>query len=337
MTTRLLGAVLLILALCVTNADAYWEEHNEEGKYLYGYAGVDDNLSFHLSEIESNHISTNVVSVDVDTAADDLTDKLAFLKSHGQRAIVVLDKILFINDPRLNTPCGSFAYRHRLDFKAKFDNWLSINSAHITPEFVAALAVNTEINNRCISYDSLNMVTQYVKTRLPLIPSLAGYGRGAGSAPLPDKIPEALAGVIFFMYRIFDPRTDSAYQIEFQALKSKLTPEQRLILVPDGFYDSGHAALGWPKWYLGYVALNYMRLALNDPKVVGLVLFLWPGFEEFGEQKLGTRELPQAVRDRHREVGCGLNIQSQQSEWCSPTASKIERSPGGGPARGLAR
>jgi hypothetical protein len=60
-----------------------------------------------------------------------------------------------------------------------------------------------------------------------------------------------------------------------------------------------------------------MNLALNDPKVVGLAIFLWPGFDELKEYKLGTRDLPQIVRDKHRQVGCGLRIQSPQAAWCN--------------------
>jgi hypothetical protein len=89
-----------------------------------------------------------------------------------------------------------------------------------------------------------------------------------------------------------------------------MTPEQRLILVPDGYYDSSHVADGWPKWYLGTLALNYAQLALADPKVVGLVFFIWPSFTEFGETKLGVRDLPQSVRARHREAACLLGIEN---------------------------
>ena len=87
-----------------------------------------------------------------------------------------------------------------------------------------------------------------------------------------------------------------------------MTAAQRLLLVPDGYYDSFHAADGWPKWYLGVLALNYAQLALSDAKVVGLIFFRWPGFTEFGETKLGVRDLPQGVRDRHREAACLLQI-----------------------------
>jgi len=89
------------------------------------------------------------------------------------------------------------------------------------------------------------------------------------------------------------------------------TAAPQILLVPDGFWGSFlHANLnshlgtgaGWPKWYLGNVAVNYETFAISQPRVVGLLFFLWssPNDPNF----LGTKELPQSVRDRHREIAC---------------------------------
>jgi hypothetical protein len=312
---KLFSVITLTLTLLLTHADAHWEFHDADGQYLFGYAGVEENLETYLSEIEGNRIPTNAQTLVASTPADDLRARLDLLRSRGQRAFLILDPLLFLNDPNLNTPCGAGSWRHRLNYRARFDNWLALNGSHVTPERVAVLVVNSEINNRCVSFGSLEEVSQYVKAKLPGIPTIAGYGRSTGAKPLPEAVPPTLDGVAFFKYRTFDPQTDAAYQEDFNLLKSKLDAGQRIILVPDGFYDSGHAALGWPKWYLGHAALNYMSLARNDPSVVGLIVFRWPGFQE-GELKLGTRDLPQNVRDRHRQVGCGLRIQSPLLAGC---------------------
>ena len=321
MTKHRIVSALIMIWILASTTNAQWEEHDLNGQYLFGYAGIgyvneEGVPSLRLSEIESHGIPTNVQTLEVNTAADNLSARILQLQAYGQRAVLVLDNLLFKNVPTLNTPCGDFSWRHRLDFQPKFDNWLAINSAHLNPDTVALLVINTEVNNRCISHVSVDMVTQYVKSKLPGIPTIAGYGRSTGAAPLPDIVPASLAGVAFFKYRTFDPRTDAAYQAEFNELKSKLTAEQRIILVPDGFYDSGHAAMGWPKWYLGYLALNYMNLALHDPKVAGIVMFLWSGFTDVNGRVLGTRELPLGVLDKHRQVGCGLRIQSPLSTQC---------------------
>lgn len=304
---RQVMALLLLLAL-VTQAGAHWEEHDLMGQYLFGYAGVEDDLAAFVGEVERNNIPANAQTVVVGSAADDLGPRLAFLNSRGQRAVVILDGLLFKQDPALSTPCGQNAWRARFDYKAKFDNWRALNAQSLVTEKVAMLIVNTEINNRCVSAASLDEVAQYVGSRLPALPTVAGYDGTRGAQPLPETIPASLAGVAFYRYHVLDPRTEATYQADLAHLKARMTPEQRLVLVPDGFYDSFHAADGWPKWYMGVLALNYAKLAAADEKIVGLVFFRWPGFFEFGEMKMGVRDLPQSVRDRHREAACSLRL-----------------------------
>jgi hypothetical protein len=303
---RIFVAMLLLLCVLSSQVNAHWEEHDLGGQYMFGYAGVEEDLFTYISEIELNNIPANVETIVVASAADDLGPRLSFLSSRGQRGIVILDGLLFRPDANLNTPCGANAWRSRTDFRLKFDNWLMLNAPNIVPQKVAILVINTEVNNRCVSAASLDEVTQYVAARLPALPTIAGYDATRGAQPLPESIPASLAGVAFYRYHVLDPRTEVTYQASLNHLKARMTPAQRLILVPDGYYDSFHVADGWPKWYLGVLALNYAQLAKNDPKVVGLVFFRWPGFFEFGEQKLGVRDLPQGVRDRHREAACLL-------------------------------
>ena len=299
---------ILLLFFSVSQVSAHWDERDLLGQYIFGYSGVEHDLATFTGEIEANNIPTNVQLITVNAATDDIGPKVSFLNSHGQRAIVVLDNLLFKQDPKLNTPCGANAWRYRLDYKLKFDNWLMLNAAHVVREKVAILVVNTEVNNRCISLASLDEVAQYVGTRTPLIPAIAAYDGTSGAQPLPAAIPSSLAGIGFYRYHTLDPRSDPTYQSQLNHLKSRMTADQRLVLVPESFYDSFHEADGWPKWYLGVVALNYARLALADPKVVGLVFFRWSTWQEFGETKLGAVNLPQGVRDRHREAACMLKV-----------------------------
>lgn len=299
---------IVFLCLCVSQVNAHWEERDLLGQYMFGYSGVELDLARFMGEIEGSNIPTNVQLISVNAATDDIGPKLNFLNARGQRAIVVLDNLLFKQDSKINTPCGANAWRYRLDFKLKFDNWLALNAANVVREKVAILVVNTEVNNRCISFASLDEVAQYVGSRTPSIPAIAAYDGTNGAQPLPQAIPSSLAGIGFYRYHTLDPRTDPTYQTQLNHLKSRMTPAQRLILVPESFYDSFHEADGWPKWYLGVVALNYARLALADPKVVGLLFFRWSAWEEFGEMKLGAVNLPQGVRDRHREAACMLKI-----------------------------
>lgn len=316
MKSLLIILTLMQPMLFTAAAGAHWEERDVHGRFMFGYAGVEGDPNY-TAEIEAHGIPTNVQSISVAAASEDLGPKINFVNSRGQRAIVMFDRLLFLNDPALPTPCGPHAWRQRFDYRAKFDAWLSRNARHLAPEKVAILVINSEVNNRCISPAALDAVTQYVASKVPAIPTLAGYGAGEGAQPLPEVIPASLAGAALFRYEILNPVTDPSYQQTYAALKSRLTPAQRILLVPDGFYNSGHAAKGISEADMGRVALNYMTLALNDPQVVGLLFFLWPNYEENGEQKLGTRGLPQEVRDRHRVAAQGLGVRNPFATKCN--------------------
>jgi hypothetical protein len=317
MKSKMILALFVLASICLPSVSAHWEEHDLNGQYLFGYAGVGENPQLYMPEVERNLIPTNVASLTINNPTDKPSARINYLNSRGQRAVLVLDSLLFIQDPNLPTPCGADSWRIRLDYQTRFDNWVTLNAANLTASKVAMLVINTEVNNRCIPSYSLDQVTQFVKARVTSIPTVAGYGRsGPGAQLLPETIPSSLAGVLFFKYQVLDPRTDDSYQSEFTLLKSKLTSEQRIILVPDGFYSSSHAAAGWPKWYLGYLAMNYAELAKGDPRVVGLIFFLWPGFGDPSDFNLGSRELPQSIRDRQRLAACGLLIQSPLSSSC---------------------
>ena len=125
-----------------------------------------------MSEIESNRIPTNAHTLVTTSPADDLRARLDYLSAHGQRALIVMDPLLFIKVPSLNTPCGPEAWRHRLNYQERFDDWLEANGTHVTPGKVAVPVINSEVNNRCVSFGSLEQVTLYV-TRAPRRPESA--------------------------------------------------------------------------------------------------------------------------------------------------------------------
>lgn len=57
---RYIVVALMISALLPARAaGAHWEFHDGGGGYLFGYAGVEENLEPYLDEIEANRIPTN--------------------------------------------------------------------------------------------------------------------------------------------------------------------------------------------------------------------------------------------------------------------------------------
>lgn len=93
--------ITLCLFLFASGVSAHWEERDLMGQFMFGYAGVDENLMAYTAEIEGNNIPTNVQLVTVNAPTDDIGSKVGFLNSRGQRAIVVLDNLLFRPDSTL--------------------------------------------------------------------------------------------------------------------------------------------------------------------------------------------------------------------------------------------
>jgi hypothetical protein len=318
---RLTCAAMIISVVLVAGVRAQqWPEHEVQGQYFYGYASAGDDPARFMPEVEANRIPTNVQSLSVSAPSEDITMRVELLRSRGQRTVVVLDLVLFKHVGGTGT-CGADTWRPWLNYQERFAIWRSINSAILTPENIAFVVVNTEVNNRCIDAGALDLVTQHVKAQLPGVRAVAGYGRTDGAKPLADgSIPASLDGVLFFRYYTFDPTTDQRYQEEFANVVGKLTETQRVIIVPDGFYGPGHAAREWPKWYLGYLALNHVKFAQSQSRVVGVMFLQWPDAinEKTKQVELqGSRSLPQSVRDRQREAGCSLNVQNLLSTTCN--------------------
>ena len=298
---RIAGLKIVLVCLAVSasgqNPDTFF------GQYLFGYIGIDTQ---NLTEIEQNQIPANTVWI-VSNATQDVRTQIDQANAHSLRAAINIEDALFRTDTTLNTPCGANSRRLRTDYQAKFSSWLNLNGSRITHDKVALLVLNTELNDRCIPYDSLNLAAQYVKSSVSSspIPIIVGYAGGTGAQPLPTFIPPVLDGIGFLRYGVLDPRTDSGYQRDLTTLKSELTSTQRMILVPDGFWKQGST---WPQWYLGYVALNYASLALNDPKVVGLMIWTWTDASDPYGYYVGSRNLVQSARDRQRQAACSLGV-----------------------------
>ncbi len=291
---------------------------------LFGYAGVADQNGNKLGEIQAAGIHTNVATIDFAEVwtSTNLAAITAQYQASGVKAGLFLDNVLFKKFVVSSSQCadagGPFVFALRGNWQSRLANFATANGPYISTSTTAFLVISTEVNNTCTSLTDVNTAALAVKGYFPGIPTVLGYGRSPGAQPAPAYIPSAIDWVGFYKYGTFDPNNpshpynaDNQYLVEFNSLLSKLNAQQQVLLVPDGFWATFlHANLnshlgtgaGWPKWYLGPLAANYETLALGQPKVVGLLFFLWtkPNDPTF----LGTKELPQSVRDQHHDIAC---------------------------------
>lgn len=311
---RAIATILLCIILVPTASFA--------GISFWGYTGIAGPDGNHLSEVTAGGIPTNVASVDFAEVwtSTNLAAIATSFQAAGVKSALFLDNVLFkqfyVTSSNCSDANGPFLWRLRGNWQDRLANFVTTNGSYINSTTLF-IVVQSEVNNRCVPLGDVQTAAMAVKAYFPTLPTVMGYGRSPGSQPAPASIPSAIDWVGFFKYGIFQPsdpnnpnNADNQFLVEFNSLLSKLNSNQRVILVPDGFWATFlHAHLnsqngpgtGWPKWYLQYVALNYESFALSQPKVVGMIVFLWPSAPP---DITGTKDLPQAVRDRHREIGC---------------------------------
>jgi len=291
--------------------------------HFWGYTDMVGPGYDHLAEVDGPGAGTNVAFINFaeDWTRTDLPTAMVELQAAGKHAGLFLDSVLFrrVSDP--SSPCvdahGPFVTGLRTNWQSRLARFAAAYGNLVRPETTLFLVVHPEVNNTCASLGDVETAAFAVKTVFPGIPLVMGYGRSPGAKPAPESIPADIDWVAFYKYGTYDPadpghpwNADDQYLEEFQALLAKLNDEQRVILGPDSFWGSFlHAHLasqngpgtGWPRWYLQYVALNYEQFALAQPKVVGMFIFRW---SSSSRDLVGTVDLPRAVRDRHREIGC---------------------------------
>jgi hypothetical protein len=291
---------------------------------VLGYAGVAGPGKNLIGSVKAAAVPTNLASIDFPETwtAVDLGAIVSTFQGAGVRAALFLDNVLFKKFYVNASPCadeaGPFSWALRANWQSRLANFFAANAAYIDEVTTALLVVSSEVNNRCTDLGQVGTAATAVKGYFPSLPTVMGYGRSPGARPAPAFVPATIDWVGFFKYGTFDPtnpahpyNADDRYLIELAALEAKLAAHQRILLVADGFWaEFLHRHLtshlgpgsGWPKWYLASLALNYEALARSEPKVVGMLVFLWsspalPGFQ-------GTADLPESVREAHRAIGC---------------------------------
>lgn len=296
---------------------------------FWGYTGIADASGSHLGEVTAAGIPTNVDCVNFAEVwtSTDLGAITSNFQAMGVKTAIFLDEVLYKKFYVSSSSCqdanGPFRWRLRGNWQDRLANFVSQNGTYINSSTTSFIAVFSEVNNACLSLTDVQTGASAARSYFPGIPTVMGYGfDGSLGQPAPAFIPSAIDWVGFFKYGYFDPanpahpnNADNGYLTEFNNLLAKLSPNQRVILVPDGFWAPHlHAHLnshngpgtGWPQWYLQYVALNYEKFALAQPKVVGLIVFSWPSAPTIFT---GTKDLP-----RQYETGI---VRSDAATWAA--------------------
>ncbi len=290
-----LSLLFLFSPLLTLTTHAHWEFHDVQGQYLFGYTGVESAYEYE-SEVASHGIETNVTTLSSEWTTN-LGPSINHHNSFGNKVAIFLDTVLFES--------ASPAWYLRPDYRYLFDSWLKRNRLHLTPGRVALLIINSEANNRRLTNAALNEATAYVKSKLPAIPTVVGYGFGDGSVDISQQaLPSQPDGFAFWRYGVLHPEApNSAFQYWLNYFKTRMdVSRQRLVLVFDAHYGPWHINAGITQDMVGEMAVRYANIARNEPLIVGMVGFTWEGFGDI----LGLRDMAQGARIHNRTASCIL-------------------------------
>src|SRR3989344_2187936 len=165
---------------------------------------------------------------------------------------------------------------------------------------VLALSFTDEAWLREYRNNAIKQAAQRVRDTFPNIPILYNEAYSTMDAKDPAfTFPTSVDWVSFDHY-IYDPRKNDAWMKYYELMKSKRSrPDQKIFIVMNAWWQPGNR---FSQEEMATVAKNYYELAKSDPDVIGINAWVWGGYEE-DRGWVGTRDLPQVVRDAHKAIG----------------------------------
>lgn len=123
-------------------------------------------------------------------------------------------------------------------------------------------------------------------------------------AYLPDKlaIPDEADIWGFNAYTIRDPRADKGYVRLLDRAAALLGPNRSLAIIMDAQHTPIHEKAGLRPADMAEVAWNYMALTQSRNDVALMLGYTWAGGID-NRRERGVRDLPDAVRQAHRQIG----------------------------------
>jgi len=179
----------------------------------------------------------------------------------------------------------------RPDYQTRWDSY----AAMVAPYIDNVLAIYTIDEPYHLGYskaecDSANAA---IKASFPNVPILINFAYPSVDESL--VIPDNCDIVSFDYYGDFDP-IPGYHQI----LKSKLRPDQKMLLIPDGYKHGSTSPTDAEQQDWVTRANQFYELAKSDSAVIGMMPFLWPTVPE--ENLIGVETMT-VLQDEFRVIG----------------------------------
>jgi hypothetical protein len=265
----------------------------------YGFAGVDCGVSdtinpkSNLNYIDEVASFSNIAHLCAFNPNDYIVTRMGTMINYGVLPIVDISNILFIK-------VGS-TLKLRTDYRARLTTFISQNKLTRYQQYIGGLYVADEPFWNGLDYASLETAVNYVKSSLPTPPIMF-----IEAYPSLDqlKIPANVSSVGFNQYQA-DPLS-SDYKAKFASLKAKLRAGQKIMLVMDGQWIASGSASSFPTLSYETTIPNYYTLAISDPLIVGIFVYVWPGGVS-SSTEYGVRNFPTSTREVYQSIGRSIS------------------------------
>ncbi|MBI3035757.1 hypothetical protein HYY71_05540 [Candidatus Woesearchaeota archaeon] len=284
------------------------ESSNHLRHFGYGFVdcGINNNgVTNYITEVSP---FTNIADICASQPWDNIESRINLMSQNDVKPIIFVQSIFFDSaqtGAQLNTnvPFGGSGKRSflRSDYLNRWNTFVSNNNLNAYASKIQAFYLFDEPTWNGLQFDSLKTAADAIKAYFPTTPILIIEG---WPSVRELRVPASVDWIGFDRYAVRNPMTDAAYQNEYAILKSKRsTPNQKIMIVMDGsWYASAHGAAGISQSDMAQVAANYYNLAQSDPDVIAIGTFLWPNGLDPAD-RVGSRSLPQNVKDEHRRIG----------------------------------
>jgi hypothetical protein len=293
----------LILFLLGFSGSLYCQKAPAHLKY-FGFYLVDTKIDDpHDSSSITNYIDEvapfcNIAHLHVTDYTDNISSNVEKMNSVCVKPFISVQNIFFKKIDSLAPSRNHYALLP--DYRRRWQVFKRNNAAVLSAERVGFFYVSDEPTWNGISFNELDAVCKMVKHDFPAI----GIMFVEAYISLHKLvIPKTVDWIGFDRYTIFNPSTNTSYLENLATLKSKLsTPAQRMFLTIDDQWLPLFGTLGVTPDSVRAMVEDYYQVAVTEPRISGLVGYLWPGgFDE--PKQLGVRDMPQSVIDKNIEIG----------------------------------
>jgi len=255
-----------------------------------------ENKTNYIDEVSSFSNLADILVVD---PSENIEDRIQRMNDVNVKPMFHLNELFFEEKSKGGDRSGVI-YGLRSDYQQRWDTFVSTNHLISNATYLGCLYIGEEPYWNGIPENEFKLACDYAKSSLPQVPIL-----NVETYIVVDSVftPNSVDWVSFDHYFLPFPSKNADFMKEYNTVKSKLKPNQKIMLIMDAhwikFY---HGSSGISKNDMDVIARDYYNFANSDTSIIGLLGYFWPsGFDS--KKSVGARNLPAEVKKEYVRIG----------------------------------